>query len=171
MEELRELLKSAVAGKVSATQAILSYFKEQQFSVTDQEQIHIYLRQAARDSHHAIYLQALLYDFGYGVTANADMSFLLMREAAAKGSIVATYEVGRRFLEGIGVEQNFENALQWLKIAAGSPNYLDEAMFAIGEIYEQGLGLKADREAAKKWYEKAAEKGHQKAQQKIQALG
>lgn len=155
-----QVLRNAAAGNAYAIQAILVYFKEQTLSPQEQESVLIYLRQAGRQSHHAIYLQALLYDNGYGVKKDLDMAFLLMREASSKGNAKATYEVGHRFLEGKGVEQNYDNALQWLEIAAGSPHYEADAMNDLGHMHEQGLSVPIDSHVAQIWYEKAARKGH-----------
>ena len=40
-------------------------------------------------------------------------------------------------------------------------------MYALGEMYEQGCGTKQDLAAAKLWYERAAQKGHQQAKAKM----
>lgn len=167
IEDFPQLIKKAAAGDDSAIDTIIIYFKEQAVSVEEQEEIHIYLKHAEHQSHHAIYFRALLYDYGYGVKQDSDMAFILLREAAAKGNSKAAYEVGRHFLEGIGIEKNDDNAIQWLKLAAGSPHYVREAMYDLGRMYEQGLGAQADPAKAKEWYEKAAKKGHAGAREKL----
>lgn len=152
-DDLSDLLKRVINGDQAAIETILQYFKEQVFSSCQQEQVHIYLKSAVHKSHHIVYLRALLYEQGYGVKVDLDMAFILMREAAAKGNSKAIYKVGHYYLTGIGVDQHFENALNWLKIAAGSPHYVNEAMFDLGQMHEQGLGMNPDQEQAKKWYE------------------
>jgi TPR repeat protein len=160
MLELTQTLQKAASGDTLSIQNILIYFKEQKLTPDEQEKIHIYLKQAAKQSHYAIYLRALLYDNGYGIKQDHDMTFLLMREAAAKGNALAIYEVGHRFLEGIGVAKNHASALQWLTMAAGSPYYIADAMYDLGRIYEEGLSVTPDPVKARNWYEKAAQKGH-----------
>src|SRR3990167_6243470 len=167
MEDLLQLLRQAIIGETSAWTLIVKGFKEQAFSPEEQIQIFLYIKQAAHESNHAIFLQALLYDKGYGVKKDAAMAFLLMREAAAKSHGRATYEVGKRFKVGKGITQNHENAFVWLQRAAGSPYYEVDAMYALGEMYEQGCGTKQDLAAAKLWYERAAKKGHQQAKAKM----
>jgi TPR repeat protein len=167
IEDFPDLLKRAVAGDESAIELLLHYFQDQSITATEQESAHAYLKQAARQNHHAIYLRGLLYEYGYGVKQDLDMSFLLMREAASKGNEKATYEVGKHFLEGMGVEKNYENAFQWLKIAAGGPYYIRDAMYSLAQMYEQGWGVDPDPAKALEWYEKAAQKGHQGAKGKI----
>lgn len=78
-----------------------------------------------------------------------------MREAAAKGHSLAIYEVGHRFLVGLGVEKNYQNALQWLEIAATSPHYIRPAMLDLSRMYDEGLGTDVDKDQAKLWKEKA----------------
>lgn len=167
IEELPQILKAAVAGDQVASKKLLDLLSAQQLTVIEYEQIHIYLKASAQKYHQAIYLRGLLHEHGYGVKQDLDMSFILHREAAAKGNSFSTYEVGRHYLEGIGVDQHYENALQWLKVAAGSPHYVASAMFDLGRIYESGFGVDADLTLAVFWYEKAAKKGHVGAQQKL----
>lgn len=165
-KDLMQLLRNAVAGNAFAVQTIFVFFQQNSLTPDEQASVHLYLHQASRQNHHAIYFQALLYDHGYGVKRDLDMAFLLMREAAAKGNAKATYEIGHRFLIGKGVEKNYENAFQWLEVAASSPHYEPDAMYDLGEIYEQGLGVETDLILASEWYNKAARKGHIKAKEK-----
>lgn len=164
MDNFVELLKKAADGDEAAVQTLITYFHEHKASADEQESAHHYLKQTPQ--HTAIYLRGLLYESGYGVPQDWDMSFLLMREAASKGNAKATYEVGLHFMKGMGVAQSFENARQWLKIAASSPYYIVDAMYYLGEIYEQGLGIDKDLATAREWYVKAAQKGHLGAQKK-----
>lgn len=168
--ELTSLLRKISSGDNTALQTILKAFTDQTISSNEQEQIHLYLKQAVRQSPHAIYFLALLYKHGFGVKQNLDMVFVLMREAAAKGHTLAIYEVGHCFLLGSGEETNYENARQWLGLAAGSPHYVAEAMYDLGVMYEEGLGVEKDLKQAKDWYEKAAKKGHERARGKLEIL-
>jgi TPR repeat protein len=167
IQELPQLLRKVPSGDASVLKTLLDYFKEQKLSNEEREQVHLYLKEAVRQSHHAVYFLALLYDNGYGVKQNLDMAFVLMREAAAKGNSLAIYEVGHRFLIGTGVEPNYESALQWLNTAAGSPYYVADAMYDLGLMYEKGLGVAHGLLLAKDWYNKAAQKGSEKAKEKL----
>lgn len=169
IETFMQLIRDSVAGNLQSVSLLLELFAKQQFSVTDQEQIHIYLKHIAEQNPYAIYVRALLFDHGYGVKQNADMAFLLMREAAAKGNAIAIYEVGHRFLEGIGVDTNYENAQQWLRIAAGSPNYIEAAMYDLGRMYEHGWGVAINETEANFWYDQAAKKGYIAASDKLKS--
>lgn len=167
IEDFSQLIRNAANGDDYALNTLLNYFKQQAVSDEEQEQLHLYIKQASKFSHDAIYLRAILYDCGYGVKQDYEMAFILLREAASKGNVRATYEVGRHFYEGLGVDKNDDNAFQWFKIAAGSPNYVTDAMYSLAEMYEQGRAVESNHETAMMWYEKAAQKGHPKAQEKI----
>ncbi|TAK78572.1 MAG: sel1 repeat family protein [Gammaproteobacteria bacterium] len=152
------LLKKAAAGEEAYMQQLIMCFAENILSKIEQEQTHLYLKKIG--THDAFYLRAIFYERGYGVKADAEMAFLLMREAAAKGSGKATYQVGHYYLEGKGIERNYANALMWLERAVGSPYYVAAAMYDLGRMYDNGWGVDKDPEQAKVWYEKAVEKGY-----------
>ena len=52
---------------------------------------------------------------------------------------------------------------------AGEQGY-GAASFSLGEIYLMGLGVDADREEAKKWYEKAVDQGYEEAKTRLDSL-
>ena len=86
-------------------------------------------------------------------------------KAAELGSAFAQYIVGNNYFNGVGVEENTDEAFKWFFKAAeqGQPN----AQFEIGQLYEYGGH---DIETAREWYRKAAEQGHSDAQQKLREL-
>jgi TPR repeat protein len=47
---------------------------------------------------------------------------------------------------------------------------MPEAQTALGDLHARGLGVAADPDAAREWYEKAAAQGHAPAQTKLAAL-
>jgi len=163
--ELSKIFREISNGDENAWQALLKLFNDKLLSVQDLEQLHIYIRQLEKKNPHGIYIHGLLYDYGIGVKQDFELAFLYMREAAGKGHTAATYEVGNRFLQGIGMEKNYHNAFQWLTVAAQSPHYHPAAMNYLGVMYEQGLGVEKDPDKAQQWFEKAAIKGYGKAQE------
>ena len=74
-----------------------------------------------------------------------------------QGDTEQQYHLGINYEEGIcGVPQDYAKALKWYKKAA-KKGYTP-AQFAVGEMYEKGLGVPQDKEKALKWYKKAANK-------------
>lgn len=166
-ETFLQLARDANRGDKIAIQTLLTDFAENKFSTFEQEQIHLFLKQEARTNHYAVYVRAILFERGLGVPQDVEMAFILMREAAGKGNEEAIYEVGHRLLEGIGIDKNEIGALQWLKMAAGSPYYHPDAMYDLGRMYEFGLNVETDTVQSLEWYQKAAKMGSELAREKI----
>ena len=47
---------------------------------------------------------------------------------------------------------------------------MPEAQTVLGDLYATGIGVPADPEAARRWYEMAASQGHEAAQAKLAGL-
>ncbi|MGE0629402.1 MAG: tetratricopeptide repeat protein [Hyphomicrobiaceae bacterium] len=91
-----------------------------------------------------------------------------LRTAAANGNPSAQFEVGARFAEGKGVQQNLAEAVAWYQRSASKG--FAPAQYRLGSMYERGLGVKADIERAKIWYQRSAEKGVVKAMHNLAVL-
>ena len=78
------------------------------------------------------------------------------------GYVLAQHSLGTIYAEGIGVEQNYKEALGWYRKAAaqGRP----ESQFSVGLLYYRGYGVDQDLKEAANWYQKAAEQGNIEAQ-------
>src|SRR5262249_18048293 len=81
---------------------------------------------------------------------------------AAKGSAIAQLLMGHLHQEGLGVEQDDEEAVQWFRKAAEQGN--TSAMLSLGQLYAKGKGVPRDEKEAVSWYRKAAEKNLAAAQ-------
>lgn len=160
MYEFFTLIREVCLGNKEAWTILKKNFKEKKYSLHDQELIHIYLKKNASRYNHAIYIRAWLYDYGYGVPEDKEMAFLLMREAASFSHKKAMFEVGKRFLTGCGVDQNYNNALQWFILAASSPYYHPGAMYQTGLMYQKGLGTPVNLNRAEYWFGQARLKNY-----------
>ena len=100
-----------------------------------------------------------------GVQTNTLKTAELWRKSAALGYPNAEFYLGQMYMIGRGgITQNTDSAMIWIDKAAidgcvDAQFYLGEKAFTEGDI-----------EKAKEWYEKAAEKGLQKAQDKLDAM-
>lgn len=63
---------------------------------------------------------------------------------------------------------DMEKAIHYYKIAAEKDN--STALFKLGEIYEDGLGVVKNTSKAIYWYRKAANKGHYNAKESLKRL-
>ena len=83
-------------------------------------------------------------------------------EHAEQGDAQAQYEVGRRFWNGDGVDQDHKQAADWFDRAARQG--LASAQCALGLCYERGDGVEQDMWQAAAWYQWAAQQDDVEAQ-------
>ncbi len=81
---------------------------------------------------------------------------------ADKGDPVAQFHLGQMFEEGLGVKQDFVQAVDWYTKAAEQGNAL--AQFKLGLSYAKSQGVPVDVILAYKWFSLAAAAGDIKAQ-------
>ncbi|MDJ0614114.1 MAG: peptidoglycan-binding protein, partial [Rhizobiaceae bacterium] len=81
-----------------------------------------------------------------------------LKKAVAEAQVEAIYEVGRRHLEGIGVEKSAGKALEWYMRAA-ELGYAP-AQYIVANLNEKAIGVQRNIPEAMKWYEKAAASGN-----------
>ena len=83
-------------------------------------------------------------------------------EHAEQGDAQAQYEVGRRFWNGDGVDQDHKQAADWFDRAARQG--LAAAQCALGLCYERDDGVEQDMWQAAAWYQWAAQQDDVEAQ-------
>lgn len=118
-----------------------------------------------------------------------DELFKEQLESAESGDADAQYEVAIMYLNGRGVEQDFDATLLWLQRAAENGNEQaasklrrmegqrkkfaaalkraesgdSKAQYDVGMMYLKGRGVKLDAASSRKWLEKSAAQSHEKA--------
>lgn len=92
-----------------------------------------------------------------------DRAMSLLRKAANRGFAPAQVQIGRLYVEGKLVDQNYHRAVEWFTLATLLSNNPD-AHFYLGEAYFRGLGVPQDYGAAVPHYKSAASGGHPIAQ-------
>ena len=70
--------------------------------------------------------------------------------------------LGLMYLEGDGVQQNYDDALRYLTRAAGAGDVISQ--FNLASMYVNGHGVEKDNSKAFEWYKKAAMQGDAAAQ-------
>ena len=86
-------------------------------------------------------------------------------EHAEQGDAQAQYEVGRRFWNGDGVDQDHKQAADWFDRAARQG--LAAAQCALGLCYERGDGVEQDMWQAAAWSQWAAQQDDAEAQLRL----
>ena len=93
---------------------------------------------------------------------NQNYGFLIALKAAQKGSSEAQFNLGLMYERGIGVKQDYAQAVDWYHKAVKQDHA--GAQCNLGMMYEKGLGVKEDYAQAVDWYRKAAEQSNAVAQ-------
>lgn len=92
---------------------------------------------------------------------NFDLAYKKLAPLSAKGDAMAQNTLGRMYLQGNGVTQDFNEARALFHKAAdkGLPN----AQSNLGVIYAAGEGVKQDYKLSIDWFKKAADQGYKLA--------
>lgn len=75
-----------------------------------------------------------------------------------KGDSKAQYQLANMYMDGKGVTQDFDKAIQLYELSAKQG--LVEAQYYLGVIYDKGRGATQDDVKAREWYRLAAEGGN-----------
>ena len=85
-----------------------------------------------------------------------------LRKHAEQGDAVAQNDLGSLYYAGIGVPQDYAEAIKWNRLAAEQG--LAAAQCYLGFAYDKALGVVQDHAEAVKWYRKAVAQGDATAQ-------
>ena len=111
-----------------------------------------------------------MYDQGMGVDQSDREAIIWYKKSANQGEIDAQYTLALKYGEGQDVRQDFKMSLNWLDAVTKQEN--DQwlrtveaeaeagkvyAQFALGYVYQHGLGFDIDAYEASDWYHAAAE--------------
>ncbi|CAN7162740.1 MULTISPECIES: SEL1-like repeat protein [unclassified Ensifer] len=88
--------------------------------------------------------------------------------AAKGGDPLAFYEIGARYTEGRGVNEDLAEAAKWYQRAADAG--VVPAEYRLASMYEKGSGLTRDAAKAKVLYLKAAEQGNASAMHNLAVM-
>jgi TPR repeat protein len=99
-------------------------------------------------------------------TIASAQSLAELQASAKKGDAAAQYQLGRRYLLGIGTTVDDKEAFKFLKQAADKGNNL-EASHLVAICFATETGIKKSDREAMRYFEKAATGGHADAQFKL----
>ena len=112
---------------------------------------------------------ALMYDRGLGVTANKEESLRWLKRSADLGYVPAIYDMAYMYDKGgMGLPQDTAKAKRMYEMAAAGGQL--EALLALGEMYDEGRGVKLDRQEALSYYLAAADWGSPEGKAKADKL-
>jgi len=103
------------------------------------------------------------YETGLGeIKQDKELAIKYYTKAAYNNVISAQVRLGEYYLNGTIVQMNIWESIYWFQKAADQND--PYALFMLGSFAEQGLGEKADKKKALKYYMKSAKLGFPKAQ-------
>jgi TPR repeat protein len=112
---------------------------------------------------HAMFTMGVRCGAGKGGPADPAAGFALQARAAEEGNLPkAHFNVGNFHFLGKGVGQDYALAKHHFEQAAGRG--FVAAMINLGNMYKEGRGVEASREAARGWYSRAAQGKGQESQ-------
>ena len=91
-----------------------------------------------------------------------ELHIAALRELAEAGDAEAQTELGERYEDGRGVEQDYAAAVSWFRRAAEQGHAPGQS--ALGFMYSRGRWVRRDEEEAVRWYRRAAEQGDARGQ-------
>lgn len=100
-----------------------------------------------------------------GDKGDALFELVLLKDKAEEGDPDAQFDLGRRYLQGVGLERNDVMALHWVRAAAQQGYARAEA--GLAWMYAVGRGVVRDDVQAFDWYKRAAENGYMVAQRML----
>lgn len=89
-------------------------------------------------------------------------SLEILLPMAKQGNPLAQSMLGFKYQQGLGVLQDYSEALKWLSLAAGNGDA--QAQAELAKMYMEGLGVPPDYTKAAKWFGEAAKQGNASAQ-------
>jgi len=102
-----------------------------------------------------------MYDGGTDLPKDEQRAAKWFMKSAMRGDTSAQLAMADRFLNGIGVAQDFVEGKHWCEEASKKGD--SRGTYCVGVIYQRGLGVPRDPNEARKWYERAAAQGNRPA--------
>lgn len=94
-----------------------------------------------------------MYSLGYGVDQDYPRAAQWFEKSAQANNPHAQYALGGQYQRGQGVEQDYAKAVfLYTQAATHETRPSAYAMYQLGTMYTQGLGVAVDAQEAKKWY-------------------
>lgn len=172
--ELQALSQAAEKGHVAARALVGVALIEQAIGNPDPEAMKLAeegwkaLRETARDgSAWGQFLLANCMAKGFGITQSRTTALTYARQAAVQGMREGQALLAELALEGFAMTPDNEG---WVALVCAAEQDYWLAYYPLGLRLAEGNGIKADREAGRRWLEKAAEQGHLPAADALRKL-
>ena len=115
------------------------------------EAISLYRKAAENGDDSAKYNIAKFYALGKGTQKSIDSAINLLTQC--KDTASRLYSIGELFYDGKEIEQSYEEAIKWWRLAADANS--GYAKYMLGDCYKNGQGVERSYEESVKWYKMA----------------
>ncbi|WP_302566966.1 tetratricopeptide repeat protein [Culturomica massiliensis] len=119
-----------------------------------------FARPARHGNAEALYYEGYLYETGRVYSPSVERAIACYREAAAKGQEEAQFQLANLYYN-YGIDSCYTEALHYYRLGAERGDA--RLQWALGRMFEQGVGVQQDDVRAFRWYLKAAEQGLDRA--------
>lgn len=152
--------RAAVGGHPEAENNLGAlYFEGRGVQRSLPEALRWYRASAEREHPPAQYNLGLMIGRGQGVDRADPVEMVRwMTRSAAAGYDRAQAQLGRLYLDGVGVEANPKTAVEWFRKSAEQGNAWGQ--FYYGFQLKRGEGVPRDLQASAQWFERAAKQKH-----------
>ncbi|WP_313527762.1 MobP3 family relaxase [Anaerotignum sp.] len=123
------------------------------------------------------YKQARIFLFGTEDTEpDFESALELLQAESQNGNMLAVFDLGRMYADGLGVDMDTEKAQEYYAQALDGFETLEYRKpwkyleYRIGKMYAQGLGTEQDYELAAEWFEKSANQQYKFAEYSLGGL-
>jgi len=148
-EAMKWFLKASNQGYDRAAVAIGDLYQWGLNGVTDKEEsIKWYSKAAIHNNVEVTYILAMSSEF---YEKNHENTIELYTKAYHLGSQRAAYMLARFYEKSKQIEDHYQEAFKWYKIAAEQFDDID-AQVKLGDLYQHGIGIEKDTDLAIKWY-------------------
>lgn len=93
-----------------------------------------------------------------GRLGDQQSEFNMYSQAAEAGNVLAAYNLGVAYRDGLGTKPDAAQSIHWFEFAAAHGD--DTAAFNLGAIYDEGQIVPEDNQMAIAWYDVAAKRGN-----------
>lgn len=117
----------------------------------------------------AVFLYSVMYDSkSFALEKISAFDKVRFHVLGYLGSQEAQRVLGEIYEKGYGVQQNYQESIQWYKKAAQSGNIYSQ--MSLGHFYDQGIGIAIDKKQALYWFTLAATNGDEVAKHNVEIL-
>lgn len=165
-QRLASLRKLAEDGDVEAMWRLSLELFDTQDSAHAAEMVKWARMAASHGNHVGQTLLGTAYYFGFGVEESDKEAEKWFRWAADQGNVRAMARLADLYWNGgVGVPPDYAEAAKWAALAAEDGEPL--AMMILGRAYKYGQGVEKNTEEARKWLNRAAEQGLERAKEEL----